>query len=209
MYLAAIEETGFQVILVVVSSLVAVLMILFSLLWIGWKKEGVHGNTCPYCRKPMRFGMDTAKSLVGMVNGFLEDLPQPDNPKIDFVHAAYCPASGRIFTDCVSQAEQITVSWSFLKQRCEGTFVSWGSLSEEEQGVIKLLHGSLDGFQTEHSSSHLRPEEVEAECCELSPGPLYIDRTTKVVMGWKKVPGTYFEVFVVQRPRYQSLEETL
>jgi hypothetical protein len=157
----------------------------------------------------MRLGIDVAKSITGMVQAFLEEQPQPENPKIDFVRAAYCPVTGRIFPDCVSPSEQVTLSWSFIKQRCEGTFVSWGSLSEEERGILRLLHGTLEGYQTEQSSSRPRPEGVEEEFSVLSPGPLYADRKTKVLVGWKKVPGTYFEVLVVQQPRFQSLEETL
>ena len=204
-----IENIGLQTIVLVCASLLGVLTILFFLLWVGWKKEGVRGNTCPYCKRPMRLGIDVAKSITGMVNAFLEEQPQPENPKIDFARAAFCPVSGRIFPECVSNTEQITLSWSFLKKRCEGAFVSWGSLSEEEKGILKLLHGSLEGFQIEQSSSRLRPEEVEEDLLALSPGPLYIDRKAKVVMGWKKVPGTYFEVLVVQQPHFQSLEETL
>jgi hypothetical protein len=105
--------------------------------------------------------------------------------------------------------EQVILSWKFLNQRCTRTFVSWGALSEEEKGILKLLHGSLEEYQTEKSSMNLRPEDVEEEFFSISPGPLYVDRKEKVVMGWKKVPGTYFEVLVVQQPRFQSLEETL
>lgn len=206
---APIEDVGFQTILVVFASLVAVLVILFFLLWVGWKKEGIRGNSCPYCGRPMRLGIDVASSLSAMVQAYLEEQPQPENPKIDFVRAAYCPVTGRIFPECVTSTEQVTVSWNFIKKRCEGTFVSWGALSEEEKGILKILHGSLEGFQTEQSSSHVRPEDVEEEYSALSPGPLYIDRKSKTVMGWKKVPGTYFEVLVVQQPRFQTLEETL
>jgi hypothetical protein len=206
---APIEDVGFQTILLVFASLLAVLVILFLLLWIGWKKEGVRGNKCPYCGRPMRLGIDVARSITEMVNGFLAEQPQPENPQIDFARAAYCPVTGRIFPECVSGTEQISLSWNFIRRRCEGTFVSWGALSEDEKGILKLLHGSLEGFQIEQSSSHLRPEEVEEDFSSLSPGPLYIDRKTKVVVGWKKVPGTYFEVLVVQQPRFQSLEETL
>lgn len=204
-----IEEIGFQTILMVFGSLVFVLLILFLLFWIGWKKEGVRGNVCPYCRRPMRLGIDVAKSMAMMVNAFLDEQPQPENPNIDFATAAYCPVSGRIFPDCVSDMEQVTLSWRFLTQRRSGTFVSWGALSEEERGILKLLHGSLEGFQTEKSSMNLRPEDIEEEFISTAPGPLYVDRKEKVVMGWKKVPGTYFEVLVVQQPRFQSLEETL
>jgi hypothetical protein len=157
----------------------------------------------------MRLGIDVARSIAGMVHAFLEEQSQPKNPKIDFVRAAYCPVTGRIFPECVSPAEQVELSWNFINQRCEGTFVSWGSLSEEEKGIVKILHDSFEGFQTEQSSSHHRPEDIEEDLVSLSPGPLYVDRKTKVVMGWKKVPGTYFEVLIVQQPSFQSLEETL
>lgn len=209
MVAAQIEEVGFQAILLICGSLFAIVLILFFLLWVGWKKEGVRGNVCPYCRRTMRLGIDVAKSISMMVNAFLQEQPQPENPQIDFSKAAYCPVSGRIFPNCVSGVEQVTLSWRFLNERASGTFVSWGSLPEEERGILKLLHGSLEEFQTEKSSAHSRPEDVEEEYISLAPGPLYVDRTSKVVMGWKKVPGTYFEVLVVQRPRFQSLEETL
>ena len=157
----------------------------------------------------MRLGIDVARSMTCMVDVFMQDQPQPENPKIDFAAAAYCPATGRIFPNCVGPNEQVTLTWDFLSHRHKGTYVSWGSLSEEEQGILKLLHGSLEGYQTEKSSKRFRPEDVEEEFCSLAPGPLYVDRKEKVVIGWKKVPGTHFEVLVVQRPRFQSLEETL
>ena len=68
---APIEDVGFQTILLVFASLLAVLVILFLLLWVGWKKEGVRGNKCPYCRRPMRLGIDVATSIAEMVNALL------------------------------------------------------------------------------------------------------------------------------------------
>ena len=33
------------------------------------------------------------------------------------------------------------------------------------------------------------------------PGPLYVDIETKVLLGWKVVPGTDLEVLIVQKPK--------
>jgi hypothetical protein len=208
--MGGVEELGVRTIFVMLFSFASILFIMFSLLWLSWKREFRRGDVCPYTKKPMRLGLDVARSLAAQVNAFVEELPQPDNPPIDFDRAAHCPITGRIFPLCVSTTgEQIFLSWDFISKRTKGTFVSWGSLSEEERGVVKLLHNSLEGFQTEQSSLRPRPQDVEEEYALLSPGPLYIDRQAKVIMGWKKVPGTYFEVLVVQHPVFQSLEETL
>jgi hypothetical protein len=157
----------------------------------------------------MRLGIDVASSLASYVNAYLQEQEQPDNPDIDFGNAAYCPQSGRIFPNCVHAGEQVALSWDFIKKRYKGAFVSWGSLTEEERGVVKLLHETVEEFQTEKSSYKLRPEDVEGEYVVMAPGPLYIDKATRVLMGWKKVPGTYFEVLVVQKPKFQTIEETL
>lgn len=207
--ISSVEVVGGGAITVILSILAVILFVLSSLLWLGWKKEGRRGDVCPYSGKPMRLGMDVARSIAGFVQAFLSEQQKPDNPPIDFVRAAYCPETGRIFPECVSSNEQVVLSWNFIQKRCRGTFVSWGSLSPEEQGVVKLLHDSLEGFQTESSSKISQPERVEETYALCSPGPLYIDRSTKILLGWKKVPGTYFEVLVVQHPKYSSLEETL
>lgn len=207
--MGSIENIGSHVVVLLFSSLAAVLAVLIFLLWVGWRKEEIRGDTCPYCKRPMRFGMDVAQSIVNMVNAFFVDLDPLDNPKIDFVRAAYCPETGRIFPNCVGQNDQISLSWDFLSNRCPGTYVSWGSLSEEERGILKLLHGSVEGFQTEVSSLQSRPQDGEEEFYSLAPGPLYVDRREKTLLGWQKVPGTRFEVLVLQRPRFHSLEETL
>lgn len=207
--MGSIESLGIQTIIVTVASFIITLSVLVSFAWVGWKKEGRRGDVCPYTKEKMCLGADVARSLMMYVNAFLQEQQVGDNPAIDFSRAAYCPKTGRIFTDCVGSNEQISLSWDFLRRRCKGTFVSWGALSEEERGVLKLLHDSVEGFQTESSSKNLRPESVEEEFALLSPGPLYVDRTARVLMGWKKVPGTYFEVLVVQRPQFKSIEETL
>ena len=204
-----VEQVGYGAVVVVFLSFLVSFVILIFFTWFGWKKEGRRGDTCPYTHEPMRLGVDIATSLTGYVNAFIKEQEQPDNPDIDFAKAAYCPKTGRIFPECVQPGEQVSLSWDFIKRRYKGTFVPWGALSEEERGVIKLLHDSLEGFQTEKNSLMLRPEDIEEDLATVTPGPLYVDRSAKILMGWKKVPGTYFEVLVVQKPKFQSLEETL
>jgi len=206
-----VDETLSQVqhFFIVVGILIALVFLLVCIFWITWKREGIRGDRCPYCKRSLRLGGDVAVSLAGIVNAFLQEESQEENPPIEFPLASYCPETGRIYPKSVSEKERIQLSWDFIKRRWPGTFISWGALSEEEKGVVRLLHGSLDGFQTEYSSTLPNPESVGGEFSSLSPGPLYIDRETKTLLGWKKVPGTYFEVLVVQQPQFQSLDETL
>lgn len=205
-----VEELGYQTIAVVIFFLVVVIGLLSFLLWTNWKKEGVRGDLSPYSGRPLRLGMDIARSMAEFINSYLAELPdKEDNPPIDMSKAAYCPVTGRIFSDCVSSSERIVLGWDFVSKRFPGTFVSWGSLSDHEKGEVKLLHESLEWFQTEKSSPLPRPQDIDEQYSLLSPGPLYVDRVQKVLVGWRKIPGTYFEILVVQRPKFQSIEETL
>lgn len=201
-----LESQAFLVFGLIVGGLLAILLLF---LFLGWKREVIHGNRCPYTNGVMQFGVDIARSLQTHINAFVHEFPEEDNPEIDFSKAALSPMTGRIFPDCVVNGKKIVLDWSFLQKRCPGSFLSWGAFSEEEKGVLRLLHPSLEGFQTEQSSSMPRPERVEREYALLSPGPLYVERNTKIVVGWKRVPGTSFEVLIVQRPLFQSIEETL
>ena len=203
------EQIDIQTILLIIGTLMVIFATLFAVIWIGWKKEGKRGSGCPYCGKSMRLGADVAFSIRGMVKAFMEEQQGSENETIDFAQAAYCPVTGMIFPNCLAPGEQVNLSWDFIKARCPGTYVSWGSLSAEEQGVLKLLHDPLEGFQMDKSSAHSRPEDVEEDLAMAAPGPLYVDRKEKVLVGWKNVPGTYFQILVVQRPRFQSIEETL
>ncbi len=189
--------------------LISIFLILALMLWLGWVTEERRGDVSPYAKVKMRLGIDVARSIQEYINGFLADELKPDNPAIDFTQAAICNETGRIFTNCVNNKGYITLDWSFIQKRLPGTYVSWGALSENEKAIVKLLHGSLDGFQTEQSCPKIRPQDIDREYALLSPGPLYIDRRTKILIGWKKIPGTYFEALIVQRPIYQSIDDTL
>lgn len=204
-----IEYLGQGAIFVLLFSFFLVIGVLGLLLWFGWWVSQKRGSLCPYSKKPMTLGIDIVPSIRCFVNDFISSHPQSDHSPIDFDRCAVCPETGRIFPESVNKGEIVKLDWSFLNKRLPGTFVSWGSLSELEQGSIKLCHETLAGFQVEKSSPSPLPKDIDSYYALMKPGPLYVERTTKVLLGWKEVPGTQFEVLIVQRPIYDSIDETL
>jgi len=204
-----IESLGQSAIFVLLFAFFLVLLMLSGLLWFGWWVSNKRGSVSPYTKKPMALGIDVVPSIRHFVNDFLLSHPQPDNPEIDFDTCAICEETGRIFPDCVTRGELVRLDWTFINKRFPGNFVSWGSLSELEQGTLRMCHESLAGYQTEISSVFSRPSEVDSYYALMKPGPLLVDRQTKILLGWKEVPGTQFEVLIVQRPIYESIDETL
>lgn len=202
----SVESQAIVVLLITLACLFGVLLIF---LFLGIRREVKRGNTCPYCSSVLQFGIDVALSIQQHVNDFMGTFPEADNPLIDFSKAAICPTTGRIFTNCVVRGKTISLDWSFLNKRCSGVFVSWGALPEDEKGIMRLIHLSFAGYQTEKSSTIIRPDRCEKDISLLSPGPLYVDRKSKILLGWVRVPGTDFEVLIVRRPQFQSIEETL
>lgn len=154
-------------------------------------------------------GVDFPKSLTRQVEEFLKGLPQPENGPFDINYAAICRDTKRIFPNAVTRGEVIRLNWDFLDKRYRGNWVSWGSLSEMQQGMIKLHHRSVEGFQLEKSCPNRKPEDIESWYAILRPGPLYVDVATKILLGWQRVPGTDFEVLVVKKPDYDSIDEVL
>jgi hypothetical protein len=204
-----IESLGQNAITLLFFSFFFMIVLFSFLLWIGWWVSTKRGSPCPYTRKPMKLGVDVAASVLLFVEEFLRSHPQPENAPFDFRFAAISPETGRIFPDCVKKMEIVRLDWSFIQKRYPGKYVSWGSLSEMEQGHVRLCHESLAGFQTEKSCPNPVPQDITSEFALLRPGPLYVDRATKVLLGWKEVHGTDFEVLIVQKPIYQSIDETL
>ena len=136
----------------------------------------------------------------GKVLKYLFDMHDYYNRMFDFNKAVIGRLTGRIFPDALSWHGAISVKWDFLQKRFPGEFVSWGSLTEEQQLMIMDKHSSLEGFQTEFSSSRPSPRAIEPEYAYKKPGPLYVDIDTGVLLGWKCVPKTDLEVLIVQKP---------
>lgn len=205
-----IESLGQSVVFVLLASFLLVIAAMMGLLWFGWWASQKRGSLCLYTKKPMTLGIDVAASVRGFVNDFLLSHPQPENSPIDFDTAAISPETGRIFPHAAFKGSFVRLGWDFLSKHYPGRYVSWGSLGELEQATIRLCHGeSLAGYQTEVSSPRPLPQEIDSHYALTRPGPLYVDRTTKILIGWKEVPGTEFEVLIVQMPIYDSVDQTL
>jgi hypothetical protein len=182
------------------ATFVLVLLGLAATVIYGWWMERTPTCPSPYTGNPMRSGSDLHWLTTEKVLRYLYDKHDYYNRMFDLRKAAVCRETGRIFPDAVNWFGTIKVDWSFIATRYPGNFVSWGSLTEAQKLHIIDMHGSLEGFQTEYSSSKPSPRDVEREYALLSPGPLYVDVSTGILMGWKEVPETELEVLIIQKP---------
>ena len=181
-------------------AVVGSIALLFFFFWLTWRTFQQTGGTSPYTSFPLRPADELPYYTIERIYHYLNGYHQFDNRMFDVKKAAFCRETGRIFPDAISWLWGIHVDWSFLRKRSTGHYVSWGSLSHDQQREILERHEGLDGFQTEFSSPHPLPKEITAEYIYTKPGPLYVDLETKTVVGWKEVPGTELEVLIVQKP---------
>lgn len=165
-------------------------------LWLSRRNPGLS----PYSSLPLRKGSDLSFAAKEKIYRMLYDMHEYDNRLYDLNRAAVCRETGRVFFDAVTWFDNIKVDWGFLKKRHPGDYISWGSLSESQKEAVRAVHKSLEGFQTAISSQNSAPRMVEPEIAFERPGPLYVDWDTKVLLGWKQVPDTNFEVLIVQKP---------
>lgn len=197
--LAAVEPM--HVALFGIFILVTVL-VLFALCVYGIWLTRLPPSLSPYSRKPLRKASDLSYYAAEKLLRFLYNMHQFDNRIISLKKAALCRETGRIFPDAVTWYGGIKVDWTFLQKRYPGSYVSWGSLTDEQQEIIRNAHDTLEGFQLGFSSPYASPKQLEAKYAFASPGPLYVDINTKVLLGWKCVPDTDLEVLIVQKPKY-------
>lgn len=187
-------------------AILASFFLLCGAFWFGWWLTRREATLSPYSGMPMRRAIDLSYSSMEKILRYLHDLHQYDNRIFEMKRAAICRETGRIFPNCITWYDSIKVDWNFIQKRFPGNYVSWGSLNEDQKRAMRDLHESLDGFQTEFSSPTPSPRMVESQYAFEKPGPLYVDVNTGILMGWKCVPNTEFEVLIVQRPiRYHTI----
>lgn len=171
-------------------------------IYAAWQRQ--HGvGVSPYTGLPLRRCEDLPYESKKRVLQYLYDFHEYDNRIFEMKKAAFCRETGRIFPNTVNWFGTIHVDWNFLNKRYSGHLVSWGSLPPDQQMLIRDAHFSMEGFQTEISSPQPFPRDVEAEYAFTRPGPLYVDTVTRVLVGWKQVPETSFEVLIIQHPTQQ------
>jgi hypothetical protein len=193
------EEGGLWVVLF--GSLIFLSFAFLSLLfWIGWRISQRSQAVSPYTGLPLRRMTEVSYYSAERILRYLHNLHQYDNRIFKLRKAAFCRETGRIFQDCVTIFDTIQLDWTFLHKRYPGNWISWGSLTKDQQDAIREAHSSLDRFQTLESSPTPAPRAIETEFAYTKPGPLYVDLDTKILLGWQVVPGTDFELLIVQKP---------
>lgn len=173
---------------------------LVAYFFVSFWKSNRRMDVSPYTGLPLRSASELTYATKDKLSRYLQGLKDFENRDIDLDRAAFCRETGRIFPECVTWTGAIKIDWTFIAKRFKGDFVSWGSLSAEKKREVRDAHGSLEGFQTEFSSKIPSPRLVEESLAVAKPGPLYVDPETKILMGWKEVPGTGVEVLFVQKP---------
>jgi hypothetical protein len=176
------------------------LVLLCAVFWFGWWISQRSRGLSPYTGIPLRKASDLSFFTTEKIFQFLLSIHQYDNRIFKLNRAAFCRETGRVFQDCINWFDIIHVDWNFLTKRHPGYYISWGSLTHELQKEIRDAHDSLEGFQTAYSSPSPAPRMIEPEYAYTKPGPLYVDIQTKILIGWKVVPGTDLEVLIVKKP---------
>lgn len=173
----------------------------FALFFVtAWVNRNSVGKS-PYTGMPLRRGSELPYESARKILQFLFEKQEYDNRIFEIYKAAVCRETGRVFPHCVSFFDTVKVDWTFLQKRFPGHYVSWGSLTDQQQAFIRSSHESMEGFQTAFSSPRPSPRDVTAQYVYLKPGPLYVDINSKVLLGWQCVPDSDFEVLIVQRPK--------
>lgn len=197
--LAVVSATNVALfgILILVCVLVLVAMCIYGV-WLSNRPNSIS----PYSRLPLRSAADLSYDASLSLLKFMYNLHQYDNRIFSLRNSALCRETGRIFPNARTWYGKVYVDWTFLQKRYPGKYVSWGSLTAEQQGLVRNAHDSLEGFQTDFSSPNPQPRAIAAKYAFAKPGPLYVDLDTKVLLGWKEVPDTDLEVLIVQKPAY-------
>jgi hypothetical protein len=176
-------------------------LLALSLAGVWLAKRQARGALCPYTKTPLRRCSELPYQTKIAILRYMFNTHQYDNRIFELRRASFCRETGRIFPNSVTWYDVIQIDWTFLRNRYPGNYVSWGSLTPEQQEHVCSCHPSLEGFQTEFSSPVPQPSAIEAKYAYSQPGPLYVDLETNTLLGWKIVSDTEFEVLIVQKPK--------
>lgn len=185
--------------IVLLSLLVIACMVFFF--WLGYWWVNRRCSYCPYIRRRLEPATLLSYEVVERAHDFMSHFNSEQNPAFELKDASVCRETGRIFPDTVSANGVIHVDWDFLSDRYPGNWVSWGSLSEADQRRVRASHVTLRGYQTEVSCPLPKPSSIHMPYTLTKPGPLYVDLATYNLLGWKQLPGTNFEMLIVQTPK--------
>ena len=174
---------------------------IFFVLWLGWWLTNRKGSKSPYSQNQLRYGEDLSYFALQRIQEFIITLQQPENSIKHLKNSAICQDTGRVFFNVLDFFGVVRLKKDFLSTRYPGNYVSWGSLTEDEKKYIASCHTSMKGFQVESSSTHYDPLQIDSYHATLKPGPLYVDKAARILLGWQSVPGTALEILVIQFPK--------
>lgn len=200
-HVAYLAEVSAEAVIWFSLGVLGAFFLLFGAFWFSWWLRNRPASLSPYTGTPLRLASQLSYYSIERTLRFLYEMQDYENRIFDLRQATFCRETGRIFPNSITWYNAISVDWDFLQKRYPGKYVSWGSLTKDQQQDIRELHESLEGFQTEESSTSATPRAVEPYFALLKPGPLYVDVETHVVLGWKCVPQTNMEVLIVQKPK--------
>ena len=187
-------------IVILLLSIVLFVVIMTALVWVSWWWSERRIATSPYTGLPLRKANDLPYSSRVKILRYMETYKEYDNRAFNLGRAAFCRDTGRVFPNCINWLGEMKVDWHFLYKRYPGKWVSWGSLTAEQKQDVIDAHEGIKGFQMEESCSNADPEDIELNFIQTKPGSLYVDIETKVLLGWKCVFETEFEILIVQIP---------
>lgn len=202
-------SSGYSDIALVALLLVLIVAALCFAIFLGWWLSKQRDSLCPYTGAPLKRGEYLSFYAKEQILRFLYEHHSFENRMFKLNKSALCRDTGRIFPDAMTWYDTLYVDWNFLQKRYPGNYVSWGSLSKDQQDAVKRAHGSLAGFQTNFSSPSSSPKDIAPDFVFMKPGPLYVDLGTMIVLGWKLVPGTDFEIMIVQKPIHYIISPEL
>ena len=177
------------------------LLVLCGLYFFAWWVFNRPDARSPYSKKKMARGSDLTFEAVSHIQDFLE---AQGMAMFDPQKAAVCRQTGRIFPDALNIFGSIKIPKTYLKRKYAGAFVSWGSLSKLEQEKILSVYTEskkvLEGFQTVYSCKEELPWNTKSAYLLEKPGPLYVDKQSNALLGWKCVPASNLEVLILKSP---------
>ena len=115
----------------------------------GWWLSRRNSTPSPYTNHPLRYGSDLNYRTVEKVLRFLYDMRDYHNRMFVLNRAAICRDTGRIFPEAITWCGSIKVDGDFLQKKFLGKFVSWGSLTLDQQEIVIIRHKKLDGFKVD------------------------------------------------------------
>ncbi len=176
----AIDELAYSSFLAAALLWVIASGLLLAVFGLGWYVTNRQGARSPFSGKPMIRGHDLTFEAVARLRTHLGKAPQPENPDFQWTHSVVCRETGRVFTDVVNRWGVARVSSNYLKRRYPGTYTPWTALQPSERQAVLARH----------------PQGIGAY--ELDG--LYVDLTTKTLLGWQRVPETGLQILIVNKP---------